>query len=116
MINITVALKLWGSDWSHQTVIFKIDNMAVVSICNTGYTRDQYLASMIRNIWLLTSEYDICLQVTHIAGKQNIIAEMLSRWEGTPAQIKKICDYVAETKWYKVKKTRFPIESADIVS
>ena len=58
--------------------------MAVVNTCNTGYTRDKCRASMIRNIRPLTSEHGIQLQVIHIAGKQNTIADLLSHWEGTP--------------------------------
>ena len=107
MINIIVVIKLWGSDWSHQKVILKTNNMAGVNICNSGYTRDQYLASIIRNIWLLTSEYDICLKVVHIAGKQNIIADLLSRWKGTPSQREIILSYKAEHQWYKGTEQEF---------
>ena len=40
MKNIVVALNLWGVKWSGKKVLIKTDNMAVVSICITGYTRD----------------------------------------------------------------------------
>ena len=109
MINIIVALRLWGAEWSHQKVLLKTDNIAVVSICNTGYTRDQHLARMVRNIWLLTAEHDICLQVAHIAGKQNTIADLLSRWEGTPTQIEKIHEYTDKPRWYKVQELHFQL-------
>ena len=109
MINIIVALRLWGSDWSHQKAILKTDNMAVVNICNSGYTRDQALASIIRNIWLLTSEYDICLKVVHIAGKKNTIADLLSRWEATLSQKEKLSMYIAKPQWHKVTEQEFDL-------
>ena len=85
--------------------------MAVVSICNTRYTKDHHLASMVRNIWLLTAEYDICLQVVHITGKKNIIADLLSRWEGTPSQREKIHEYIEKPKWYKVQEQDFHLNT-----
>ena len=65
----------------HQRVIFSVDNLAVVMVCNKGYTKRKHLGAMIRNIWLLTAMWDIDLQVIHIPGKQNKIANMLSRWD-----------------------------------
>ena len=82
MINIIIAIKLWGTEWVGQKVILYIDNEAVVSICNQGYTRDKVLATIARNIWLLTAEKDIYLQVMHLPDKDNVIADLLSRWGG----------------------------------
>ena len=62
--------------WRHKRVQFKVDNAAVVSICQTGFTRDCNLAALIRNIWIVTAQYDIDLQVTHIAGRQNVTADL----------------------------------------
>ena len=109
MINIIVALRLWGSDWSHQKVILKTDNMAVVNIYNSGYTRDQYLDSIVHNIWLLMSEYDICLKVVHIAGKKNTIADLLSRWEATLSQKEQLNMYIAKPQWHKVTEQEFDL-------
>ena len=39
LINILVALRVWGQVWQHKRVVFKVDNLAVVTICNCGYTR-----------------------------------------------------------------------------
>ena len=80
MLNILVAIKLWGSKWLGKKVKLKTDNMAVVQVCNTGHTRDMELASYIRNIWLLTSMQDIELVVEQIPGKVNKTADLLSRW------------------------------------
>ena len=57
--------------------------MAVVQICSNGYTRDMTLATYVRTLWLLTAKYDIELVVTHIEGKNNVIADMLSGWTGS---------------------------------
>ena len=81
MINIIIAIKLWGNYWTGQRVVLYTYNEAVVNIYNQGYTRDEVLAIIVRNIWLYTAEKDIQLQVLDIPGKQNTIADLLLRWE-----------------------------------
>ena len=79
MLNLIIALKLWGHRWAHMTVRFYCDNLAVVQVVNTGKTRDEWLALCLRNIWLLIASYDITLKVDHIRGSVNNVADMLSR-------------------------------------
>ena len=55
------------------------DNLAVVQVVNSGKTKDMFLATCIRNIWLLTAVYDIELEVAHIPGAKNEVADLLSR-------------------------------------
>ena len=50
MVNVLVALQLWGAKLAHQKVLSKSDNMALVNICQSGYTKDMYLATIIKNI------------------------------------------------------------------
>ena len=46
---------------------------------DTGKTRDTFLALCMRNIWLITATWDIQLEVRHIPGAHNVIADTLSR-------------------------------------
>ena len=50
MINITVALKLWGTCWSNQCVQTFCDNLPVVEVIRTGKGKYQILAACARNI------------------------------------------------------------------
>ena len=79
MLNLVIALKLWGHRWAHMTVRFYCDNLAVVQVVNTGKTRDEWLALCLRNIWLLIASHDITLKINHIRGSANNVADMLSR-------------------------------------
>ena len=45
----------------------------------TSKTKDPFLAACIRNIWLITAALDINLEVSHIRGADNHIADLLSR-------------------------------------
>ena len=80
MFNIMVAVRTWGFFWSGKTVRIHCDNEAVVTVLSTGKTKDLTLAAIARNIWLTTAEFDICLKTVHIRGKDNAIADSLSRW------------------------------------
>ena len=46
---------------------------------NSGKTMDMFLATCISNIWLLTAVHDIELEVAHIPGAKNEVADRLSR-------------------------------------
>ena len=59
------------------------DNEAVVHVLNSGKTRDLTLAAIARNIQFQVARGDINLQVVHIPGKDNTIADLLSRWAMT---------------------------------
>ena len=81
MLKILLALRVWGHMWQHKKIMFKIDNLAVVTVYNTGYTRCKHLAAIIRNIWLVTATWGTEINVTYIPGKLNNIADLLSRWD-----------------------------------
>ena len=73
-----------------QVIEIKCDNMAIVKVLRSGKARDPTLATCARNIWLLTSLFNIQLMVNHIPGVQNETADVLSRWYGTESQIHRL--------------------------
>ena len=83
MFNILVASRLWASKWASKNVLIHCDNEAVVTILNSGKTRDLTLSAISRNIFMHCASYDIYLQVKHLPGKSNTTADLLSRWQGT---------------------------------
>ena len=60
-----------------KNVIIKCNNLAVVTILNTGTPKDYMLATMARNMWLETASQDIRFQSVHIPGKLNTCADLL---------------------------------------
>ena len=79
MINILVALRLWGTFWKHSTVKIFCDNQAVVQVVATSKTKDPCLAACIRHIWLVCAHHDIKIQIEHIQPNKNTEADLLSR-------------------------------------
>ena len=80
MLNIVVALKIWGSMWRDARIQIHCDNLAVVQVLTSGGSRDPVLSTCASNIWLLSAVYNITIQFSHIAGVQNTVADLLSRW------------------------------------
>ena len=79
MWNVLLALRLWGHVWKNKQIIIKCDTEAVVSVVNTGVTKDNGLGAIVRNIWLETAWKDIKLRLIHVKGKDNQCADLLSR-------------------------------------
>ena len=50
MLNILVAIRVWGHQWESQKILFKCDNQAVVSVLNSGKSSDMTLSAIARNI------------------------------------------------------------------
>ena len=81
MLNIVVALKIWATQWSNKKLHIKCDNMAVVEVLTSGKTKDSILATCVRNVWLLSAMFNISIHIEHIPGTQNVIADLLSRYQ-----------------------------------
>ena len=102
MINILVAIKAFGPFWARKKVLVKCDNQAVVSVLKHSRTKDAFLATCARNIWLLAAWYDLEVDYVHIMGKNNTIADLLSRWKHTPNDILKLHSHIPDPLWLNV--------------
>ena len=95
MLNILVALRVWQNSGQ----VRKCDNQAVVSILNSGKTQDLTLVAMARIINMLLAVEDIELQVIHILGSDNKVADLLSRWSITTNPNGKLQEFVENPLW-----------------
>ena len=97
-----VALKVWGQAWANKSVEILCDNLAVVEILSPGKARDNIMAPCARNIWLLAAIYNINLIVTHIRGRENYVADLLSRWFQTRDNCEKLTKLLDSHIWMNV--------------
>ena len=79
MVNVVVALMIWGHFWAYKSVEIFCDNRSVVDVLSFGKTRDPILATCARNVWLLSAMYNITVVVSHVIGTHNTVADLLSR-------------------------------------
>ena len=99
MLNVLVALKIWAYQWTNCKVQIQRDNMAVVKVLASSKNKDKVLATYARNIWLLSSLYNITLQVDHIPGRDNTVADLLSRFKFDEESYLKLNQYITHPHW-----------------
>ena len=76
---IVVACALWGNQWRGATVLCRCDNAAVVSIVNSGSSKNPLAMHLTRSLFFITAVNGISLHAQHIPGKLNNAADALSR-------------------------------------
>ena len=79
LLPILYALVMWGSHWRGRVVVFHCDNMAVVSVVNTGSSRDSTLMHMLRCLFFVAAKFEVQVRAQHIPGIMNVAADALSR-------------------------------------
>ena len=71
LIPVMVAAASFGNQWQGQLIQFTVDNMAVVHVLNSTYSKDPHLMHLIRicNFWFIAK---------HTEGQANSIGDDLS--------------------------------------
>ena len=75
LLNLFLAIRLWGPQWKNKRILLKCDNMAVVDVLNTGRSRDGHLCAIACNILMACANMDIEAKFVHIPGKNNVVAK-----------------------------------------
>ena len=99
MVNILVAVRIFALDWQHRSILVRCDNAAVVQVLNNGKTKDPFLATCAINIWYCMAQHDINLSYSHVLGKNNQVADLLSRWQNTQQQMAQLWAWVENPLW-----------------
>ena len=111
MLDVVIALRTWGKFWCHSTISMFCDNFRVVFVVKTGKTNDPFLALCVRNIWLLTAFHDIDLQIHHVPGCHNILADALLRVYSNSTVDDKILQKLREQYiWEHVPSSYFDLD------
>ena len=79
LIPVVVAAAVFGSKWKGHLIQFSVDNIAVVHILNTTYSKDAHLMHLIRILVFLAAHFDFWFVAKHIEGRVNSLADDLSR-------------------------------------
>ena len=78
---IVTACHLWANQFANKRIIFYCDNESVVSVINSKRSRIPRVMDLLRSLTLLTLRYNIYFKARHIPGKQNEVADSLSRFQ-----------------------------------
>ena len=79
LVPIVFSCAVWGPQLSGRTILFRCDNSSIVAAVNKGTAKESIVMHLLRCLWFFTAFYDISLLCEHIAGKQNDLADHISR-------------------------------------
>ena len=99
MVNIVLALRLFAQYWAGKGILVKCDNDAVVKVLSAGKARDPYLGACARNVWYMAALADIDLQYVHVLGKNNVVADLLSRWQYSLENVSQLQALIGNPVW-----------------
>ena len=105
MLNILVAVRVWGRYCATHRILIHCDNQAVVMIMDSCKTRDLTLAAICRNILIECAKFDIDLHTVHIPGKSNVIADALSRLSLNPNYMQVVQKHVPNYVWVNITES-----------
>ncbi|MES9881299.1 MAG: reverse transcriptase domain-containing protein [Sedimenticola sp.] len=81
LLPIVLAVEVWGNKLANHKVMFYSDNAAVVDIINTVSSKHAVLMRLIRRLVVACLSFNILFRAHHIPGKQNVVADKLSRFQ-----------------------------------
>ena len=76
---VYAALHSWIPELSNSCVRIMTDNMALVSMLNSLYSKDRKLNTLLKHCALLLMEYNVVIKAHHIPTEANTIPDRLSR-------------------------------------
>ena len=79
MLNLVVSLRLWVSRWGGKKLQVFCDNQNTCVALQTGRSRDRFMQSCIRAVFLLSVKNDVEILVSYTPGTSLIAADALSR-------------------------------------
>ncbi|VDI41983.1 Hypothetical predicted protein [Mytilus galloprovincialis] len=80
LFPIVLAIEIWGKTLANHKVLFMTDNQAVADIINKTSSKDKNLMKLVRRMVLSAMKFNIHFRAKHIAGKTNVVCDLLSRF------------------------------------
>ena len=81
LFAVWAAVFTWGQDWEDREIVIFTDNQSVVDVWKTGTCTDALMMKVIRAIFFRAAKLNLNIILAHVAGVDNIDADMLSRFQ-----------------------------------
>lgn len=81
LFAINIACHLWGPLWVSKRIEFYCDNQDVVEVINSKRSKIPRVMDLVRDLTLCTLQHNFYFRAVHIPGKNNEIADALSRFQ-----------------------------------
>ena len=84
MLAVLLAVRIWGRYCRGMKIQIYCDNESCVQVLNSSRTKDPFLATCLRELWLEVATFGFELRAVHLPGEENRVPDWLSRWEIHP--------------------------------
>jgi hypothetical protein len=81
LVPIILALFIWESHFTHKTILFRVDNMSLVTIINKRTSKSKSVMKLLHPLVLCTLHNNMQFKAVHIEGSINMIADAFSRFQ-----------------------------------
>lgn len=78
LIPVVIAIELWGHDLQNKKVLFRVDNLSLVSVISSFQKKKQVM-ELVRHFVYRLMLHNVLFKAKHIASIDNNIADSLSR-------------------------------------
>lgn len=79
LLPIVLACAIWGVRWKGSAVTVHCDNLGVVQLVNSGYSRVPQIMHLLRCLFFTRAYFELELWAVHIPGKENTLADAILR-------------------------------------
>ena len=76
---LVLAAAVWGRGWNGLKVQWRCDNQAAVRVLSTRFCRDAPMMHLLRCLFFYEAHYQFSVVGVHVPGKDNDLADDLSR-------------------------------------
>ncbi len=83
LFAIVSAAMTWGHLWSSKRIRLFCDNMAIVHAWQNKSARHPRILSLLRRLLMTAAQHNFAVAFTHLPGKENVLADALSRRQFT---------------------------------
>ena len=81
LFAILAAVVTWGAQWEGKRIVFITDNLPITQIWQQGTSKSKPIMFLVRRLFLTAAQIGFSLSFKHILGKNNNIADSLSRFQ-----------------------------------
>ena len=113
LLNVVVALKVWGPVWRGNRVKVLCDNTNACLALQTGRSKDDFIQHCTREVFLFSARYDVELVAVHRAGELLVRADALSRMHSSDSHRRWVEN---DSVLSKARRVRVPPEWFELVS
>ena len=79
LFPIYVCCSIWAPKFQGKRLLFHCDNAAVVNIWSSNSSKCPQIMSLLRNLFFIAAKHEFTVNVKHIPGVNNTLADRLSR-------------------------------------